>query len=490
MSDLQPRELRAVDGVGGGGGGGGGDAAPDSLRPMRRAGSVNLRTGGVEGDGRSGDSPLDPANQSLADALRIMLRLLQVGMAILAGLYLFSGLQSVPEGQQAIRLLFGARQGGPLDPGLRLSAPFPLGELIRVERGLKDYAIDKDFWVYLPDNTAEGLSVEKLIPTASLKPDQGGTGSVLTADGNIAHTKWRVGVRREDAAKFEENVLPSDEERLVRTAVKRGVVHACAQVTIDELLKQSSSGEGSVASRARIVAQRTLDAFNSGLIIDQLTLDQTIAPLAVRSDFAKVQAAVANAIKIEDQAGTEARNQLSAVAGGAVPYILEAINEYEGALTRGDKKAQDAGLARIDALLLGEKVTINGEEVGDVIGGEITSMLSAARRDRASAVAYAKSSLASFEAKLDQFKQNPGVMLQQEWSRAVTAFMSRDTVQTLYVPEDLVNFRLQISPDPDLMREVDRSVRERERMEAERKRMEQLQQNRFKTETGVDQVPT
>lgn len=454
--------------------------------PTRRAGSVNLRAAGA--DRLSDESPLDPANQSLADALKIMLRLLQVGMAILAGLYCLSGLQSVREGEQAIRLLFGARQGEPMDPGLRISTPFPLGEMIRVDRGLKDYAIDKDFWVYIPDNAAEGISVEKLAPSASLKPDQGGTGSVLTADGNIAHTKWRVGVRREDVAMFAQNVLPTDEERLVRAAVKRGVVHACSQVTIDELLKQSSSGAASVASRAKAVAQRTLDAFKSGLVIDQLTLDQTIAPLAVRSDFAKVQAAVANSIKIEDQAGTEARNLLSAMAGESVPYVLDAINEYERALSTKDEKAAAAGLARIDALLQGEKVTIDGAEVEGKVGGLVTSLLSDAKRDRATAVAYAKSALASYRAKLDQFTQNPSVMLQQEWSRAVSMFMSRDTVQTLYVPSDLMSFRLQISPDPELMRAVDRTVKERERSEAERKRMEQLRKDRFKTETQSNEI--
>ena len=59
---------------------------------------------GVQGPGTS---PLDPANQSLADALRVMMRLLQVTMLILAILYLGSGMHRVNEGERGIQLLFG-----------------------------------------------------------------------------------------------------------------------------------------------------------------------------------------------------------------------------------------------------------------------------------------------------------------------------------------------------------------------------------------------
>jgi len=452
------------------------------IQTPRRAGSVSLRGTGARADE---SSPLDPANQSLADALRIMLGLLQVGMVILAGLYALSGLGSVKEGEQGIRLLFGAKEGPALDPGLRISAPYPLGELVKVNRGYKEIAIDRDFWVYVPDGTPEGTSVEKLAPTGSLKPDQGGSGSVLTADGNIAHTKWRVGYRRDDVAKYAQNVLPEDEEQLVRAAVKRGVVHAISQVKIDELLKQSSSQAASVASRARTVAQRTLDSFESGIVIDQLTLDQTIPPLYVRSDFAKVQAAVSDAAKTAENAKGEAQSRLSSVAGEAVPDLIKLIGAYEAAIANNDKAAMDSTLAKIDGLLLGEQVEVDGNIVKNKVSGQVTTTLAEARRDRSASVTRAKTALARYEAKLSQFKANPLLMVQQEWSGAVQTFMGRDNVQIAYVPEGLSAMRMLINADPDLAKEIDKGVKKLQGDKALKERMKLLEEERFKTRTGV-----
>ena len=462
---------------------GGGPGEPPAAR---RTGSMSLRENA--GKARGDDSPLDPANQSLADSLRVMLGILQLGMFVLAGWYCLSGLNKVEEGTQGIRLLFGQKQGEALDPGLHLSAPYPLGDLIAIDRGLKTLQIDRDFWVFVPNDTPEGTSVEKLMPTQSLKPDQGGSGSVLTADGNIAHTKWKVGYRRDDIARYAQNVLETDELELVRAAVKRGVVQACATVTIDELLKQSASETASVAARAKAVAQRTLDSFQSGLVIDQLTLDQTIAPLWVRSDFAKVQSAAADAAKVVDQARSEGTNRLSSIAGEAVPFLLKAISEYERAVDRDDKAAMEAGLARIDALLLGESVELDGQKVTARISGEITTMLAEARRDRAAAITTAKSALARYQAKESQYAINPAVMVQQEWTNALKTFLSRDSVQMVYVPENLSAIRLMLNADPDLAKAIDRAQKARESEKAERERMEMLQQERFKTQTGGGEI--
>ncbi|MEI7657611.1 MAG: SPFH domain-containing protein [Phycisphaerae bacterium] len=475
MNPLRSHPLRAP---------GDADGAGDTPA-ARRAGSMSLRENA--GQARGDDSPLDPANQSLADSLRVMLGILQIGMFVLAGWYCLSGLNKVEEGTQGIRLLFGQKRGEALDPGLHLSAPYPLGDLVAIDRGLKTLQIDRDFWVYVPNDTPEGTSVEKLMPTQSLKPDQGGSGSVLTADGNIAHTKWKVGYRRDDIARYAQNVLESDEIELVRAAVKRGVVQACATVTIDELLKQSASQTASVAARAKAVAQRTLDAFESGLVIDQLTLDQTIAPLWVRSDFAKVQSAAADAAKVVDQARSEGRNRLNSIAGQAVPFLLKAISDYEQAVDRNDKAAMDAGLARIDALLLGEAVEIEGQPVAGRISGEITTMLAEARRDRAAAITTAKSALARYQAKQSQYAINPAVMVQQEWTNALKTFLSRDSVQMVYVPENLAAIRLMLNADPDLAKAIDRAQKARESEKAERERMEMLQKERFKTQTGTSQ---
>ncbi len=455
------------------------DAPGDSSPSPRRTASVTL---GQQGEGSDDQSPLDPANQSMADALRIVLRLLQFGMVVLAALYIFSGFKFVNEGQQGIRLLFGARQGPALDPGMQVNAPFPLGELVLIDRGLQDLSIDKDFWVYMQEGTPDTVGIDKLPPSESLKPDQGGSGSVLTADGNIAHTRWKVGYRRDDAAKYAQNVLDQTEWALVRAAVKRGVVQACAHVTVDELLKQSADQTASVASRAKAVAQRTLDDAESGIIIDQLTLVQAVPPLWVRNDFSRVQSTVANAAKAVESARSEANNALNMAAGEAAPYLVSLIEQYEDAAAKNDEASMAATMATIDAMMQGEEVEVEGKKVKGLIGGEVSAKLADAGRYRSAVVTKAKGDLDRYEAKLAQFKANPGLMVHKEWSDAVASFINRPTVQVMLAPRDIGTMRMLISPDPNILRDMDRAIKMKESAESEAERMRMLRENKFKTD--------
>ena len=50
---------------------------------------------------------MDPANQSLGEALRLSYRLLQVAIVGLIITFLFSGFQTVQEGMSGIRTIFG-----------------------------------------------------------------------------------------------------------------------------------------------------------------------------------------------------------------------------------------------------------------------------------------------------------------------------------------------------------------------------------------------
>ena len=115
-------------------------------------------------------------------------------------------------------------------------------------------------------------------------------------------------------------------------------------------------------------------------------------------------------------------------------------------------------------------------------------MLAEARRDRAAAITTAKSALARYQAKQSQYAINPAVMVQQEWTNALKTFLSRDSVQMVYVPENLAAIRLMLNADPDLAKAIDRAQKARESEKAERERMEMLQKERFKTQTGGGEV--
>jgi regulator of protease activity HflC (stomatin/prohibitin superfamily) len=464
----------------------------------RRAGSMTLRDSTtVEAEGG-----LDPANQSLADALKVMMRLLQAGMVILAVLYVLSGLQSVREGERAIRLLFGKKVDENLEPGFRWSAPYPMGELVKVSRGYRELDLNKDFWIYVPDGAVDP-SPDKQAPTQSLKPDQGGSGSVITADGNIAHTKWKVGYERLDTAKFAQNMLPEDEEKMVRAAVKRGVVEAVAQVTLDELLQQKSVHGRTITEMAQKVAQETLDRVESGLHVT-LTMDPPIPPLAVRPAFNKASAASSNANKVIQEAQTYRNQQLNKAAGPVARYVVYYIDQYEHQLAKGDKPAADATLATIASLLDGSSVEVlkldddgkpeveeknqpTGRKVtiANVTTGDVASVMNEAKLYKTGVVSRAKSDASRYEAKLDQFKANPAVMVQHEWSEALRSFMSKGTVQTLLLPPGVNTLAVILNYDPQDAKDVDVLLKEAEAQRAAQRRLEDQRKAQETTTTAT-----
>ncbi len=460
----------------------GGDAG------VRRDASMSIRPGSGDAAG-AGDggraSALDPANQSLADALRITFRVLQFAMIVLVVLYALSGFQTIKEGERGMRLLFGAVKAQNLEPGFQWSAPFPLGELVRVSGGANEVRVDDAFWVEVPAGTARDTSPDKLAPTSSLKPADR-SGSVLTADGSIAHARVSAVYRRENAYEYARHILPEHEQRIVRLAIQRGVVNACAGAPIDELLKQAGGDASTVGGRARASAQEFLDALASGIVIDSLNIE-AMPPLYVRKEFANVQAAVSQAAKAIAAARSHANETLSTMAGEASDALLEAIAAYEATLAGSDERTRQGALAKIDAILDGEPVGAGTR--APRVSGQVAQIIAKARQSRADVVSRRRADLALFEAKLEQYRSNSRVMLVREWSRAMAKFLERPTVELMLVPPGTRTLQLVLNPDPTFRKKMEERQRELEGIKAQEKRAAELRDERYRTQTGVITSP-
>ena len=106
---------------------------PVESPPPRRAASARFEVETEVGSRAALREAMDPANQSLAEALRLSYRVLQVVIVILVGLFLVSGCQNVGPGQSGVMTFFGKIQtvGGSqaLEPGRHWSRwPFPAGD--------------------------------------------------------------------------------------------------------------------------------------------------------------------------------------------------------------------------------------------------------------------------------------------------------------------------------------------------------------------------
>lgn len=435
----------------------------EQFDPAQRPASVTLR------EGEQRDAPglsMDPAHKSLADALRITFFLLQVGMAVLIGLFLLSGARQVQQAERGVRLTFGRVVAQDVPPGLHFSWPYPIGEFITIDTGQESFEIDDAFMPQLNErqrNLPRDSDELQRVARTGLKPGQ--DGSLITADGAIAHAMFAVTYRREDPAAFVRNVHGPDEERMVRAAVERAAVHTVAHMPIDDVLKEraaaDSAAEGGLAGEVKTGAQRFLDEMNAGIRIEQVILKDRTPPLSIRSSFSSVQAAQSSAERVREEAEQQRRELLNAAAGSAHEALLDRIDAYEAAieLEREDQAAQI--LTQIDALLEGDAVEIDGVTYENAVSGEVTNIISGARQYRTEIVSRSRALVDTFNAKLEQYRESPAVLINREWVDALIAFLSNPNVTVMTSPADAA-VALWINRDPKFERqeEAQRNLRE------------------------------
>ncbi|HBS29569.1 MAG TPA: hypothetical protein DEB06_09005 [Phycisphaerales bacterium] len=428
----------------------------------RRAASLTLRT---DEDRESRAVSLEAANKSLADALRITYRLLQFVMAALVVLFVFSGFQQVNQAETGIRVDLGRIRGERLEPGFQFSWPYPIGEIIKVQRGSQTVELDESFWPNLsPEDRRRAIS-ELGSGSGALTP--GRDGALLTADQNLAHAQFSVVYELANPSANVRNLDPAFQRSVVRSAVERAAVAVVATIPIEDLLKrgtgtdQSGRRENSVESQVRARAQAALDTIESGLRINQVILRAAIPPLRVRREFDQVQSAQAEAAKQREQALGDRSKRLNEAAGSAHAPLLEMIDQYEAALQTGDRAGAEATLAQIDRVfdgaVEGGRVEVAGRTFEGVrLSGEVASMLSAARQHRSTIVQQAQRQAETFRAKLTQYRASPAVFLVSEWADALRAHLAGKEVEVLWAPPEAGSFEVLLSPDPELTRQKER----------------------------------
>lgn len=457
----------------------------EMAQPSGREASVQLRDRS-QTKRREQHRRMDAANQSLADALRITYKLLQAGMLVLVVLYLISGLQSINEGQRGIAVRLGRIVDRNLEPGFQWSWPYPIGEIVRVDEGSVELPIGTSFMPSLPGNerrqtAAMEADIDSFSSSRQLNPER--DGSNLTADLNIAHTQWRVYYRRANHADFVTNIMPQQENTIVRVAVERGVVQSIAATPIDELLKNSNEG---LASRVRQIAQQSLDALDSGISIDRVVLARKSPPLSLMEQFSNVQSAAQNAGKAREDAMLTREQTLNDVAGSASSILIEQINEFERLTELGDEEGAEARLAIIDRLLVGEPVEIDGEIVSGQASGVVSELINDAKATASSRILQAIAEHQLFAAKQQQFEANPSLMVARDWSAAMSDFLNKSFVSSIMLP-DGVRAELLINNDPDIVKELERAAKERQAVEADERRMEQFRQSVYRTQRGIQE---
>jgi membrane protease subunit HflK len=392
----------------------------------------------------SSDPPgLDPAQQSLAEALRVSFGILKLAMFALLVAYAFSGTFSVGSNEVALRLRFGDYVGDPgsrvLERGTYLAAPFPIEQIVKVDTRPAALSLDQEFW-FETGSEDTGLSRGQLQSRNARPLNPLRDGSLITGDSNIVHAKWTLTWRVTDPVAFLDNIgSKKDGAEFVRLVAQQGIVQAVSQQTADDLLRGIVNRELAVG-----LMQRRLDAARSGLSIDQLTLDKVTAPMRVAASFDAVTTAESERAGLIVSAQQQRARILGETAGEAHQPLLGLIEAYEVATERGDAAAVAATQQSIDGAI--ESLSVNGVP----LGGEVSRVINAAKTYRTQIVERVASEAQAFQELLPQYERNPRLVLSKLWEDARESILTGD-VETFYTVAG--QLELQLNRDPALQKE-------------------------------------
>jgi len=393
------------------------------------------------------EEPLDPASQSLADALRASFRVLKFIMFVVVICFVFSGFYIVPQNEVVVRTHFGKRDEDLKKPGLHMAWPFPIDEKIRVPKDTKTLEI-KSFWMKLTKEQ-ELQPLSRLVASNSyLQP--GVDGALLTAvdtragtsragasrGAELVHAKWNVSYHIENPLDFVENV--ADEKATVESAFDAASVAMAARSTVDEIAFQNQS-QFRVAVQED--AQRRLDAIRSGIRIDKVN-SVTYQPLQVRAEFDAVITAENNKRKVSQAADQERKRILNEAAGEAYPVIAEAIREYERVWLGGRPPEELARLeAKIDELLT------------TTARGKAAEIVKTARAQSDQIVQQLQADAATVRKLKPRYEQHPVLLPERMWQATRREIFASDGVTRFFLPDGIQRFVLWLNRDPKQQKE-------------------------------------
>ncbi len=414
-----------------------------------------------------GENHLDPAHKSLSDALRLSFTVLKGVMILLIIGFISTGVEIVEETEKGIRLTFGkVRDAAPLESGPHFSWPNPVGEFVQVDTSSRSIDLRDAFWLGL---SAEARSREysKLNRRINQGLRPGDDGSVITADLNLAHTRWKVIYKVIDPASFIQNiagaedleVIGSDSRNLVSKAIERGVVRASAQLPLDDVITSREI----YGSLVKEYAQNMLDKMQTGLQLETVSCVDSQPPQSILEDYSAVNKALSNVNKQIEQARDRAANELNRTAGSYHRQLTLMISIYEVLIDGGqppeilveqlvnlvpnpdEMRAQmqtpETCLAAIDIAFL-----------SPAVGGEVAMILAQARQEADTVLANAESETKKFNAFYAGYKKSPNIVKMGLWQATMKKVWAGDFERFFLSPATQI-VDIELNRNPKINRE-------------------------------------
>ncbi|MHC4908220.1 MAG: SPFH domain-containing protein [Planctomycetota bacterium] len=391
---------------------------------------------------------MDPANQSLADALRLSFKVLQVVILVLVVMFLFSGWQEVKEGETGVLSVWGDIVDIDADPelptGVHFSAwPYPAGEFHIIKQSQRLISMDETFWPWSRQNTVEE-SIQAASVNDRLRPGRDGT--VLTADGDIGHLQLSAQYSIQSPADFLMTMSDEDADRVVSLALQRAVVHVGAGEDLDTLVNAPDA----VAESIRTDAQKSLSG--AGILLSTVTLPKTSPPLAVRKTQDALQDAQVGMVEAMERAREQATQVLTSAAGSDYKSMIELIDAYEAAMDSGDELLAATSLRDVNAAL----------ESPDA-GGQVAAIIGRAQAYQSQIETTLGSDQRLHASLLERYRRSPRAVVHELWAETYAKVLARADSEPYFVPAGLKDLRLRLtSLDAVAQLRIEESMKRRE----------------------------
>ncbi len=320
----------------GGGGGGGGDQRPPDLDEALKnlKDRINNLFGGKSGGGGGGKKSSGGFPGGL---LAVVLVILVVG-------YVLMGFYVVDQSQRAVVLRFG-EFNRMVDPGLNWRAPI-------IEQSMK---------VDVGQNRSYELSEE-----------------MLTEDTNIVAVTLEVQYKVLDPQAYLLRV--GAPEAILEHATSSALRHVVGSSTMDGVLKDRRED---IRLEVRERLQDYLDRYNTGLVINQVVLDKTAAPEAVRDAFDDVAKAKEDEDRFKKEAEAyynsvipQARGEGARIEAEAEAYKARVVAEAQGDAARFNdlvaeyRKAPEVTRQRLYLDSITEVLSKSSKVLADIPNGD------------------------------------------------------------------------------------------------------------------------
>ncbi len=392
-------------------------------------------------DSEAIDAPLDSANKSLADALRASFRILKGIMCVLVLLYLFSNVRKISPSEQALTLRFGKLDPVVHSAGLVWAFPFPIDEVVPLPtKQSNDLMVNSHTFFRSGNEKNRPLKEITRNENEGLNPSR--DGALLTADGGLVHTRWKVTYKIDDVSSYVTEIAGQKVEaaqKLLTILVENSGVHIATTYTAEEMIRTKVD---SVQQQMRQRINDELKALHSGIHVTLVEMFEPTPPLQVRDAFEQAQRAENQKQKYIREARQDETRILSEAAGSSYKFVQRLLDNIEDATSLGENT--DKLQAALDRVMMEE------------VEGEAGQLIKDAGAYLSVAVGQMKSDLELYRTLLPEYDRNPRLLIARLWEQTRQEIMLSPGVTKIYRPAGS-QFRLHIPLDPDQVREDETS---------------------------------